>query len=460
MPTQELTDKFIESKKRVPAEGQIDWFDTAIGGLSLRVTSRGARSWYLFYRLRGETKLRRDWLGTYPALTLSEARKKAGAMKDDARNGKDPKLELERERRESTEARAHTVKVVAKRYFVEIGAAEPETPTKRKGRKTKEPLRTAHDIKRDLDRFTIARFGERPIGDITRRELIALFDDIAHQNGPIMANRALAWTKRLFKWAASKDYIAANPAADIEKPGEERKGTRVLDDDEIREVWAAADVIGYPYGHYVKALLLTGRRRTSVARMARSEINRKARTWKPAGGTDNKQQPELPLFTAMETLLDSIPPLGERDRDADFIFRTGAADIPVSSFTAIKNEIDSAVAKARTEAGVKPMPDWDLSRDVRRTVKTRLAELQVPKEIRDLIIGHARQGMDAVYDHSERREEKRAALERWSRRLMAILDSNPNTWAACACSACSARLKDIAGAVANVVALPTQTAQR
>ncbi len=458
MPHHKLTDMFVKTAK-APPQGQVDYFDPALPGFSLRVTSNGVKTWTLFYRVDG--KQVRQSLGRYPALTLADARKRAGAAQDLLDAGKDPRLEAERERRESTEARANTVEVVAKRFFAEIGAAEPETQSKGKGRKAKEPLRTAADIKRILDRFILSRFGERPIGDVTRRELIALFDTIADENGPIMANRALSWTKRLFKWAVGKDYLDASPAADIEKPGDERKGDRVLTDDELRAVWAAADAIGFPYGAYVKALLLTGRRRKSVARMARSEIDRKARTWKPAGGADNKQAPELPLFTALEALLDSIPARGEHDQDADYIFRTGLADIPVNSFSAVKEEIDAAIAKVRAEAGIKkPMLEWDLSRDVRRTVKTRLAELGVEKEIRDLIMGHARQGMDAVYDHSERREEKRAALEQWGRHLAATLDPNPSTWAGCACSACSQHLRDIAGVAVNVVALPTQASQR
>ena len=39
---------------------------------------------------------------------------------------------------------------------------------------------------------------------------------------------------------------------------------------------------------------------------------------------------------------------------------------------------------------------------------------------------HARQGIDAVYDHSERREEKRSALERWAQHLAGIINPAAN----------------------------------
>ena len=85
----------------------------------------------------------------------------------------------------------------------EIGATngEPAEPT-RKGRARKgKVLRTAPEVKRTLERFLLPKFGDRPIGDVTRRELIALFDGIADVNGPIAANRALSWVRRFFKWA-------------------------------------------------------------------------------------------------------------------------------------------------------------------------------------------------------------------------------------------------------------------
>lgn len=427
MPIHKLTDAFVKTVK-APSAGQIDFFDPILPGFSLRVTKQGVKTWTLFYRVDGRQV--RQSLGRYPAVKLGEARQKAGAVQDLLDAGKDPRLEAERERRESAEARASTVRSVATRYFSEIGApgdddAEGEQP-KRRGRRGK-VLRTAGEVKRILTKFLFPKFGERPISEVSRRELIKLFDDIADHNGPIAANRALAWTRRFFKWAVSKDYLDASPASDIAKPGEERKGTRVLSDDEIREIWAAAGSVGWPYGHFVKALLLTGRRRTSVATMRRSELDREARVWRPSGGVDNKQQPELPLFAALEALIDSVPSRGERDKDADYVFRSGSADVPINSFSAIKDKLDDAIAAARTGAGIEtPMPGWDLQRDIRRTVKTRLAELGVPKEIRDLIMGHARQGMDAVYDHSERREEKRAALERWGRNLAGILNPDPD----------------------------------
>src|SRR5262249_37421257 len=131
----------------------------------------------------------------------------------------------------------------------------------------------------------------RPIRAVTRREIIDFLDDVADRKathpktgeplgGPIMANRILATLSKLFMWAISRDIVPASPVVGIAKPGKERKRDRVLSDDEIRDVWAASSAIAAPYGQFVRALLLSGRRREAVAMMRRSEIDGVAMAWR------------------------------------------------------------------------------------------------------------------------------------------------------------------------------------
>ena len=63
MPTKKLTDLFVERVKP-PGHGRVDYLDAAFGGLSLRVTQNGHKSWSLHYRMGA--RLRRLTIGTYP----------------------------------------------------------------------------------------------------------------------------------------------------------------------------------------------------------------------------------------------------------------------------------------------------------------------------------------------------------------------------------------------------------
>ena len=55
--------------------GQVDYFDTKPPALGLRVAPSGRKTWFIMYRSGG--RLRRLTLGTYPVLSLADAREQA-----------------------------------------------------------------------------------------------------------------------------------------------------------------------------------------------------------------------------------------------------------------------------------------------------------------------------------------------------------------------------------------------
>ena len=67
------------------------------------------------------------------------------------------------------------------------------------------------------------------------------------------------------------DHIDATPVVEITREAEVERD-RVLDDDEIKALWAAFETEGYPYGPLFKLLLVTGQRRGEVAGMKSSEL--------------------------------------------------------------------------------------------------------------------------------------------------------------------------------------------
>src|SRR4051812_15555099 len=117
-------------------------------------------------------------------------------------------------------------------------------------------------------------FGDRAVESIRKRDIIELIDAIADRGAPIMANRVLAHVKRLFRWAAGRDIIEADPAAHVEKPSPERRRERVLTDDELVAVWRASERIGGPFGAGVRLLVATGARRDEVFGLRWGEIDR------------------------------------------------------------------------------------------------------------------------------------------------------------------------------------------
>src|SRR5207253_98588 len=83
--------------------------------------------------------------------------------------------------------------------------------------------------------------------------------------GPIAANRTLAAISKLFNWAIQRGIVESSPVARVEKPGAERKKTRVLSDEELRLIWRGAKALPYPFGPYFRFLLATAQRREETA---------------------------------------------------------------------------------------------------------------------------------------------------------------------------------------------------
>ena len=87
-----LTDWYIR-KQRLPESGRLDIWDTLVTGLGLRMTSGGVRSWSVRYRA-GKIH-RRFTLGTYPAMSLKEAREEALEAIRKVKKGRDLQREKE-----------------------------------------------------------------------------------------------------------------------------------------------------------------------------------------------------------------------------------------------------------------------------------------------------------------------------------------------------------------------------
>ena len=105
----------------------------------------------------------------------------------------------------------------------------------------------------------------------------------------------------------------------------------------------------------------------------------------------------------MVALLASLPKLGA------YVFTVSGAK-PWTPTARFKRALDA-------KSGVT---GW-VVHDIRRTVRSRLAELSVPYEIAERVLNHAMTKLERTYNRHSYRQEKAQALQRWADHLMGLV---------------------------------------
>ena len=248
MVKRSLTDAAVKRLKP-PESGQSDVFDQGFPGFALRLSHGGRKSWTFHYRIGG--RLKRITLGTYPALSLAEAREEWRKARTQAQSGKDP----------------------ATARKLDSGATDFKNVAEEWLRRDQARRRSHDSVKRSIDKDAMPAWQYRSVLEIGRRDVLDVIDAVVDRGSPIMARRLHAHLHRLFRWCVGRGIIPTNPMADMPKPGAETKRDRVLSDAELKTVWKACDKIGWPFGPAIQLLILTGARRQEIGALRWSEIS-------------------------------------------------------------------------------------------------------------------------------------------------------------------------------------------
>jgi len=405
-----LTTKAVEAAKPDPAR-RYEIPDPALSGLYLVVQASGVKSWALRYRFGG--KPAKLTLGRWPLMGVAEARAAASEALDKIERGKNPAIEKKATKAAKAEAQLSErdkIKTLIGQY----------------DKRHLSGLKSGAVVRRELDRFVVAEWGERDIHDIARRDVIDLLDGIADSGRVVTANRVRAYLSKFLNWAVERDILPMSPATGVKPVAKEASRDRVLTDDEIRWFWAACEAEGFPWGPLGKVLLLTGQRLNEVAQMADGEI--RGELWHlSADRTKNARAHDVPLSDAVREVLDGVERVADDKGVVRFIFTT-TGTTPVSGFFKARAHLAEAMeqiaAKERGEA--VEIPRWTFH-DLRRTAATGMARLGIAVRITEAVLNHVSGtggGIVAVYQRHDYAEEKRQALDAWARFVAALIEGN------------------------------------
>jgi integrase len=385
-----LTD--LQVRKFKPKKRRFEVLDQA--GLYVRIAPGGRKTWVFRYFFEGVP--RRMQLGVFPGISLAKAREKHGAALVEVQRGIDPgaKLQAEKAKRK---AAPNFQDLLGEFWGMELKAKQ-----------------TGKERRRLIEKDALPVWKNRKVNSITRRDAVLLLDKV-RQRAPVGANRLQSVLVRMFNFAAERGIVEMSALTGLRKTTETPR-RRVLTDEEIKLLWKGTELENKDIDMYcltklaIRLLLLTGQRCGEVAGMRWDEIENNF--WNiPAGRTKNAESHRVPLLPMSLEVLEQAKVYSG---NSPFVFQSSyKPEKPI-----IRQAITRAVSRHRAEMGIEK---HFTPHDLRRTLRTKLAELGVDDVIAERVLGHKLQGLLAVYNRYGYDAEKRKALSLWEQRLSKII---------------------------------------
>ena len=364
-----LTDARVSAIKPPPS-GQDEHPDDLVRGLRLRVGAGGRKAWIV--RTRAGKRQINKTLGPYPLISLAMARDQA----------RDFLITLAKEG-----------EVRPERTFGQLAEHWIEHVAKVRNK-------SWHNQERRLEIYVLPKWRHKELASIRRADVRDLIDGI---DGIVAPGRALAIIRTLFRYAMGRDWVDASPAEAIPNPSRDIPRDRFLDMSEVKRVYSAADLLGYPFTGFIKLLLLTGQRRTEVASMRWADIDLESGSWVLSSDDTKSARAHLvPLSPQAVDLLKTTPQFGP------FVWSSDG-ETHIKCYSQGKKKLDTLL----TAKGIALKP-WRLH-DLRRTAATHMVRLGVPELVVGRVLNHAPQGVTArTYALHSYEAEKRYALATWA----------------------------------------------
>ena len=353
-------------------------------GLILRVLPTGSKQWIW----RGTVQGRRVelGLGSWPYVSLAEARLAAFEYRKLSRAGGDPRA-LRPGRGVPTFAEA--VETV-------IGIHEPGW---------KDSGKTAKRWRTTLRDYALPRLGSKQVSVITTADVMSILLPIWTTKAET-AKRLRQRIGAVMKWAVAQGYRQDNPAGDaigaaLPKNGVVRKHQRALPHSEVAAAIARiratdayrATVLAFEF------LVLTAARSGEVREARWDEIDLDAATWTiPADRTKMKREHRVPLSSRALAVLSETLQLQDG---------TGLVFPSVTG----RSLSDATLSKLVRENGIKAVPHR-----FRSSFRSWAAELSdAPREVAELALGHVNPDkVEAAYMRSDLYERRRRLMQEWA----------------------------------------------
>ena len=412
-----------------PAKGRAEYLDPPMPGhgtFGVRV-NKTCKSFIWVYSFHGRT--RRLTLGQYPDLSLAEARAKAAQAAELHKQGVDPGQKKLVELVEYRTSPTFEEAVVSYLEWAE--------KNKKSWREDERMLRTEF----------VPHLGRAKIGDIRRKQVVALLDDKA-KTAPVQANRLLAVIRKMFNFCVEREILDATPLVKMKNVAKEKTRERSLNRHEL--VWFLLRLTEPTITQNTRfALLLSlmlAQRSGRIVQMRWIDIDLEDAIWDRSGQFEKNNNPiAIPLS---EDVLNILKYLRERQvqkvvandperwaksqvlpSPGQYVFPGRWLTKPQTQPSlnrAMRRFYDTYVKdkdRVEEESLLRIAEDYPRPtvHDLRRSATTHMSRQGLGKDVRSRILNHKDLSVDAIYDRYAYFDEKAVALGEWHGFLKGLL---------------------------------------
>jgi integrase len=409
-----LTKSLIAKAVVPPGAKELRLWDSIVSGLRMRCLRGGSKTFEYRYRPHGggrNVDPRVLKIGTYPSISLDDARRAALVFAGAVARGEDPALQRAEERRRQ--------RAVLGKLLAENGPYE--THLRRRGLVN---IRTAmSSLRRGLREHMTA-----DVSILSRSDIVGAIDALIRTGKRGSAADLRKFCRSFCEWSVAQGLTKFNVMAGLRSPSHtrqqrlllEQKG-KALGDGEIVAVWraaqslqeraAAGEAVTGAFGGLVQLALLTGMRRGELAQLEHRHIRSDAvrgidgeRIHLPKTITKTAADHDIALTPLMRAVIDRQP-------------KTTSLLLFPSRITAgrLKNWADLVLGLQRASSVHFKL------HDLRRTVRTMMSRLGVSEDVAELAIGHQREALILKYNKDPMWAQRAAAFTKVSEHIASLL---------------------------------------
>jgi integrase len=382
-----LTQTQIEKAKPGPAAHRL--WDSQ--GLYLEVSPSGGKWWRLKYRIARKEK--RLSLGTFPDVSLKNARKRRDAARELIADGIDPSKQRKAEKRDAKGREANTFDAVAREWYAK--QARAWVPTH------------AADVIRRLESNLFPEIGATPIAELTAPALLAALRKIEHRGAHDLAHRVLQVSGQVFRYGVATGRCQHDLSRDLRGALTPHKGRHqaAVTPDELPALLRAIKCYGELgdklTGYALRLLALTFVRSGELIGATWDEIDMDNASWiVPAERMKMRTEHVVPLSRQALAILREVRAIGGGGK---YVFPGRNRDKPMSNNTMLF---------ALYRLGYKGKMTGHGFRTVASTV---LNEAGFRADVVERQLAHCeRNDVRGAYNRAEYLPERRAMMQQWA----------------------------------------------